>query len=365
MAGGPQEMWNPSASPLLHGGLGAPEISRADQTWPTLLASALIEAIARQLGARVAAFSLDGLVCCASRELSPADLATVQEATTAVERQRGPVVLDGPGPPAVVAAPLPARHGSLGSLVVVAPDADAVPRVEALARRAAAALESAGLPEHDEQPCAGLVRVVLVDDHTIVREGLRSLLERQGARVVGDAGGAAAALEVIQRTQPDIVLLDLELSHAGPREGLELCGQISERFPAVGVVVLTAFRDQALVVEALRRGARGYLVKDVDVAGLLGVIRAVIRGESGFDAHSAAAVVRSVAAGPRARRPELSCRELEFVRRLASGRTNREIGEACFISESTVKFHVRQAMAKLGARHRTEVVYAAGRLGLI
>ncbi|HXM55018.1 MAG TPA: response regulator transcription factor [Candidatus Dormibacteraeota bacterium] len=356
------------------------------------MATALAEAIARHLGAQLAVFSLDGLVCWPSGELSSGTLSTVRQAATAVARARRPVVLDGHAPPAVVAAPLPTRDGSLGSLVVVTPDSDGggtVPRVEALARQAAAALENAlqfergeqqrfrresseGVPrqETDGRPRrpAGApqeqVNVVVVDDHTIVREGLRSLLEEAGARVVGEAGSAADALEVIGRSQPDVVLLELTLSRTGPREGLELCRHISERFPAVRVVVLTAFQDQALVLDALRRGARGYVAKDIDAAGLVNVIRAVQRGESGLDSHSASAVVRSVVAGTDAHR-ELSPRELEVLRLVAGGRTNREIGEECFISESTVKFHVRHVMTKLGVRHRAEVVYAAGRLGLI
>lgn len=359
-------MRNPSASPLLQGGLGAPETPHAADAWPGLLASALIEAIGRHLDARLAAFALDGLVCWPSGELSAGALATVRGAAGAVERERRPVVLRR-RTPSVMAAPLLGRRGWLGALVVVTSDAVAAgapSRIEALARQAAAALENASLPGRGEQP-PGRLSVVLVDAHTIVRQGLRSLLEREGATVVGEAGSAPAALDVIELSQPDVALLDLELSQAGPGEGLDLCGRVSERFPRVGVVVLTAVRDHALVLEALRRGARGYVVKDVDLVGLVSVVRAVKRGESGFDSHSAAAIVRSVAGGAVGRRPGLSGRELEVVRLVARGRTNREIGAACFISESTVKFHIRHAMAKLGAHHRTEIVYAAGRLGLI
>jgi two-component system, NarL family, response regulator DevR len=355
-----------TASPRHDGGLIPPLISPDTGGWPRLLASGLVEAIARHLGARLAALSLDGLVWWPPYELSSGALRIVQEAATAVERERGPVVLDGRPPAPVVAVPLSAGEGRPGSLVVLAPHAGArgaVPGVQALARQAAAALEHARLVDQDrmlQEP----VTVVVVDDHTIVREGLRSILEGAGASVVGEAGSAAAALDVIGRSEPDVVLLELKLGRAGPGEGLELCGRINERFPAVGVVVLTASEDQTLVLDALRRGARGYVVKDVDVAGLVDVIRAVKRGESGFDSHSAAAVVRSVASGADAR-PELSARELEVVRLVATGRTNRQIGEACFISESTVKFHVRHVMAKLGARRRAEVVCAAGRLGLL
>jgi len=388
-------MWSANSSPRTDGGPEAPANSPAAGVWPKLLATALIEAIARQLGARLAALSIDELVCWPPCGLSSVVLATLEEAAAAAARQRRSVVIDTHAPPTIVAAPLPAGTAPPGSrgclVVVVAPAAGAghlVPWVEALAGQAAAALDNARRFELDDplwqrEPVDGRPRaiedgprrrassrddrvsVVVVDRHRIVREGLTSVLQGEGASVVGEADSAPAAHEVVRRSRPDVVLLDLQLSQAGPNEGLELCSQINERFPAVGVVVLTAFQDQALVLDALRRGARGYVMKDSDVAGLVRVIRAVKSGASGFDPRSADAVVRSFAAGTDSRRLELSARELEVVRLVARGRTNRQIGEACFISESTVKFHVRRVMTKLGARHRTEVVHAAGRLGLI
>lgn len=209
------------------------------------------------------------------------------------------------------------------------------------------------------------VRVVIVDDHTIVREGLRAVLELEpDVEVVGEAATAETALGVVGEHRPDVVLLDLRLSEDRPAEGLDLCAAITRAFPEVGVVVLTSFHDQALVVDALRRGARGYVLKDVDVVDLVKIIRAVHRGESGLDTRSATLVVRSLSgAGPT--RPPLTSRELEIVRLLAKGLTNREIGQASFISESTVKFHLRNVMTKLQVRHRAEVVYAATRLGLL
>ena len=389
-------MWSATSSPRIDGGPEPPAISPAGGAWPRLLATALIEAIARQVGARMAALSVDELVCWPPCELTPAALSTLEEAAAAVARRHAPVVIDTDTPSTIVAAPLPAGDGSQGSpgslVVAVTPAAGAdhlVAWVEALACQAAAALENARRfelcdpPAPPREPSAARLRdcegrpgqedgspndrmsVVVVDRHRIVREGLRSVLESEGASVVGEAGSAPVAHEVVRRSEPDVVLLDLELGHAGPKEGLDLCRQISERFPAVGVVVLTASQEQSLVLDALRRGARGCVIKDSDVAGLLRVIRAVKSGESALDSHSAAAVVRSFAAGTDPRRPELSARELEVVRLVARGRTNRQIGEACFISESTVKFHVRRAMTKLGAHHRAEVAYAAGHLGLI
>lgn len=213
-------------------------------------------------------------------------------------------------------------------------------------------------------------RVLIVDDHAIVRRGLRSILElEQDIAVVGEAGGRADALRTVERTRPEVVLLDLKLSPDGDADGLAVCSQILERRPGTGVVVLSTFLDEQLVAEALRRGAQAYVLKDVDLSELVRIIRAVARGESGFDSRSAA-VVRGLAAGTPAARagnggPALTDREREVVRLIAEGLTNREIGEAIFVSESTVKFHVRNVMRKLDVHHRAEVAYAASRLGLL
>ncbi len=198
------------------------------------------------------------------------------------------------------------------------------------------------------------IRVVIVDDHTIVREGLRSILELEhDIAVVGHAGSPVEAVEAVARRRPDVVLLDLKLSEDGPAVGLGLCSDIVERFPGVGVVVLTTFHDQNLVLDALRRGAKGYVLKDVDVVDLVKIIRGVRNGS--VMVHSL-----SEQDGPR-----LTPRELEIVRLLARGLTNREIGRAALISDSTVKFHVRGIMRKLSVHHRTEVVYAAAKLGIL
>jgi DNA-binding NarL/FixJ family response regulator len=139
-------------------------------------------------------------------------------------------------------------------------------------------------------------RVVIVDDHAIVRRGLRSILElEQDIAVVGEAGGAAEALRTVDRTRPEVVLLDLRLSPGDESEGLAVCSRILQRRPETGVVVLSTFLEERLVAEALRRGAQAYVLKDVDLGELVRIIRAVARGEAGFDSRSAA-VVRGLAA---------------------------------------------------------------------
>ncbi|GHJ99346.1 DNA-binding response regulator [Streptomyces sp. Y2F8-2] len=207
-------------------------------------------------------------------------------------------------------------------------------------------------------------RIVLVDDHAIVRHGLRSILERESdLEVVGEASTASEAAAVVERANPSIVLLDLKLSTAADTEGLELCARLTQRHPGLAVLVLTTFLDDSLVVEAIQHGARGYVVKDVDTTELLRSIRAVARNESAFDSHAAAAMVRSMRVQPD--RPKFTERELKVLRLLARGLSNREIGEQLYISETTVKFHVRNIMRKMDAGSRAEVVYEASKMGVI
>ncbi|MEB3370338.1 MadR family response regulator transcription factor [Saccharopolyspora mangrovi] len=217
----------------------------------------------------------------------------------------------------------------------------------------------------DQRRAAGQVRIVLVDDHAIVRHGLRSVLEREeDLQVVGEAATAAEALTVVAEADPHIVLLDLKLSTGDNTEGLQLCGQLTQRHPDLGVLVLTTFLDGGLVVDAIHRGARGYVVKDVDTTELVRSIRAVARRESSFDSRSAAAMVESMNA-PTTTEPRLTERELNVLRQLAHGLSNRDIGAKLFISETTVKFHVRNIMRKLTATSRAEAVYEASKLHLI
>jgi len=214
-------------------------------------------------------------------------------------------------------------------------------------------------------PVQGLVRIVLVDDHAILRQGLRSVLERESdLEIVGEASSLAEALAVVDKVGPDIVLMDLKLSASSDYEGLTLCGQLSSAHPGLGLLVLTTFLDDQLVVRAVHAGARGYVVKDVDTTELVRAIRAVSRGESAFDSRSASAVVRSLN-GQSSSKERLTDRELEVLRLLANGLSNIKTGERLFISPTTVKFHVSNIMRKLEVSRRAEAVYAASKQGLI
>ncbi|HEY3258658.1 MAG TPA: response regulator transcription factor [Pseudonocardiaceae bacterium] len=213
-------------------------------------------------------------------------------------------------------------------------------------------------------PPHGQLKIVLVDDHAIVRQGLRSILDLEDDMcVVGEAATAAEARAVVERTRPDIVLLDLKLSTGSNTEGLDVCAELTERYPQIGVLVLTTFLDDALVIEAIHRGAKGYVIKDVDTTGLVASIRTVARNEGAFDSRSASIMVRSIRTTPE--EPTLTEREQKVLELLARGLSNRDIGKRLYISETTAKFHVRNIMRKLGAVSRAEAVYEATKMGLI
>ena len=207
------------------------------------------------------------------------------------------------------------------------------------------------------------VRIVLIDDHAILRQGLRSLLERErDLQVVGEASSAGEALAVVDRARPSVVLLDMKLSPAADNDGLGLCARLTKLYPGLRVLVLSTFVDDALVVSAIQHGACGYVVKDVDTLELVRSIRLVARRGSAFDSRSAAAMARSIHAPP-AHSP-LTDRELGVLRLVANGLSNRGIGAQLHLSETTVKFHVRNIMRKLGSASRAEAVYKATQNGL-
>jgi two-component system, NarL family, response regulator DevR len=183
--------------------------------------------------------------------------------------------------------------------------------------------------------------------------------------VVGEAGTPADAVAAVASSRPHVVLLDLKLTVGPQTDGLDVCRRLCAAHPGIGVLVLTTFAEDRLVVESVQAGARGYVVKDVDTTELVRAIRAVSRGESAFDERSASAMVRSLSGGGVPERERLTERELDVLRLLARGLSNRAIGGQLFISETTVKFHVGNLMRKLMVSRRAEAVYAATKLGLL
>lgn len=217
-----------------------------------------------------------------------------------------------------------------------------------------------------EERATTTVRLVIVDDHAIIRQGLRTMLEREADLVVvAEASTPQEAREAVREHRPDVVLLDLKLGEDDDA-GLAVCRQLKADDPAVRCLVLTTFLNERLVVAAIRSGAKGYVLKDVDADALVRSIRAVQAGESAFDSHAAAVVVRSMS-GERADvgAVAFTARESEVVRLLANGLSNKQIGQSLYISETTVKFHVHNVMEKLGVKRRAEVVYRSGQLGLL
>ncbi|TWF79122.1 LuxR family two component transcriptional regulator [Pseudonocardia hierapolitana] len=215
------------------------------------------------------------------------------------------------------------------------------------------------------------VRVLLVDDQALFREALATLLAvHEGVEVVGEAGDGDEALRKAAELAPDVVLMDLRMPVL---DGIGATRRLRVEQPDVRVIALTTFDDDEDVFAALRAGAVGYLLKDVSSARLVEAVHAAARGESVLQPSVAAKVVARFAQLPDAApepRPQplvvpLSDRELDVLRLLADGRSNREIAAALFLAEGTVKNHVTNVLAKLGARDRTQAALRARALGLL
>ena len=212
------------------------------------------------------------------------------------------------------------------------------------------------------------ITIGIIDDHSIVRQGLRAMIDREpDLRVVGEAASARQATAMLDQARPGVVLLDLRLGADGECDGLSLCAAITQRHPGSRVLVLTSAGDEWLILESVKRGAKGFVLKDVDLTELIRAIRAVHRGESAFDPRTAGVVVGWMCGSqrPGAVASDITPREREILTLLARGLSNVAIGQRLYISAATVKFHVGNVMQKLGARRRAEAVYAASKLGLI
>lgn len=203
------------------------------------------------------------------------------------------------------------------------------------------------------------IRVVLVDDHNVVRKGLRSYLESfAGIRIVGEAASGEVLLAALAEWRPDVVVMDLLLP--GGMDGIEATRQVRAQWPDTQVVALTAYTDDARVVAALRAGAVGYVRKDADPEILLTAVRAAASGQSTLDPTAAGALVQEALPGD-----TLTEREMDVLRELVNGRTNKEIAAALTIGEETVKTHVGNILSKLQLSHRQQVIIHALKEGLV
>jgi DNA-binding NarL/FixJ family response regulator len=197
-----------------------------------------------------------------------------------------------------------------------------------------------------------------VDDHPVVRRGLRVLLEVQdGIEVAGEAGEAAAALALAAEHSPDVILLDLKLPGM---DGIAVLGELKARGSTARVLVLTSATEPASASLAMRSGAAGVVYKDVDPDALVRAIRSVHDGHLLLAPEAAAPLVRSASA-PMGGIDSLTAREREILAELAQGRSNREIAKALTVSEKTVKAHVSSVLSKLGVQDRTQAALLAVR----
>jgi DNA-binding NarL/FixJ family response regulator len=204
------------------------------------------------------------------------------------------------------------------------------------------------------------IRVLIVDDHPVVRDGLRGVLDGEpDMQVVGEAGHGAEALVRVRAAPVDIVLMDLRMPTMG---GVEAIGELRRIAPEVRVLVLTTYDTDRDVLPAIEAGATGYLLKDTPREELLRAVRAAHRGEAVLSPAVAGRLMGQVRAPAR---DALSARELEVLRFVAAGSTNRETAKRLFISEATVKTHLLHIYAKLEVRDRASAVAAAYQRGLL
>lgn len=205
-----------------------------------------------------------------------------------------------------------------------------------------------------------MIRIVLVDDHPVVRHGLRGMLDAEpDLSVVGEASSGAEGVELAVELRPEVVLMDLRMPGG---DGVEATEAIVRRAPAVRVLVLTTYETDRDILRAIEAGAGGYLLKDASPAQLAEAVRAAARGETVLAPSVASTLVRQVRTPAP---PSLSARERQVLGLVARGRTNAEIGRELFITEATVKTHLLRSYAKLGVDDRTAAVTRAMALGLL
>jgi NarL family two-component system response regulator LiaR len=204
------------------------------------------------------------------------------------------------------------------------------------------------------------IRVLVADDHAVVREGLRTFLELQdGLEVVGEADDGQAAVRLARRLRPDVVLMDLVMPNL---DGVEAMRQLRDSLPDTRVIVLTSFLDDERLLPAIRAGAAGYLLKNVQPQELARAVRAAHAGEALIDPAVAARLVDTLADGRDQQAGQLTPRENEVFELIARGFSNKRIALELGVAEKTVKTHVSHVLAKLGVADRTQAALYAARL---
>ncbi|MCB0919421.1 MAG: response regulator transcription factor [Actinobacteria bacterium] len=209
------------------------------------------------------------------------------------------------------------------------------------------------------------ISVVLVDDHEIVRKGLADLLQLDNTiTVVGEAGSAREALDVIPRARPDVAIVDVRLPDDS---GLVVCDRVRRLSPGTQVIMLSSFSDPELQARAIQAGAAGYLLKEIRTSQILDAVRQVAGGEPLFDAATKRRILQQVHSpdSPKQRYATLTNQERQVLARVGAGMSNRQIGEELHLAEKTVKNYLSSVMAKLGVERRTQaaVMYSRGDFG--
>ena len=210
------------------------------------------------------------------------------------------------------------------------------------------------------------MRVLVAEDHALVRDGISSLLEAAGFEVVGQAGDGIEALEAIDQLLPDLVLMDISMPGM---DGLEALRQIKAAYPTVKVVMLTVSEEDEDLFAALRGGADGYLLKSLDTSSFVESLRKLEGGDKAIDPSAVSRIVEGYVelsrGSPQTEKDVLTPREIELLDLVAAGLSNKAIAQKLSVSENTVKYHIRQILHKLAVQNRTEAVTSAIRLGLI
>ena len=206
-----------------------------------------------------------------------------------------------------------------------------------------------------------MIRVVVADDHRVVRAGLEQLLATfEDVEAVGSAAGGEEAITLCRELEPDVLLLDLSMPDL---DGIEVTGRLRTAVPGTRVVVFTSFSDRERIVRALDAGAIGYLLKDAEPEEILAAIRAAARGESPLAPRAAAELLADRQARPS--RVELTAREREVLRLVVDGMANKQIGRRLGISEKTVKGHLTNLFQRIGVTDRTQAALWAERNGIL
>jgi DNA-binding NarL/FixJ family response regulator len=212
-----------------------------------------------------------------------------------------------------------------------------------------------------------MIKILIVDDHVLFREGLASIIRAEpDIEVAGLAGTVRDAVEMAVRIKPDIILMDFTLSDGTGAEAAQL---ILDAYADTAIIFLTMSEEDEKLFEAIRSGARGYLLKDMHPSKLVASIRSVYKGESALSRSMTLRLMKELSQTKKAdafqASPTLTRRELDVLRALATGKTNHEIGDELFLSENTVKYHVHSILDKLQIKDRREAVVYARAHGLI